>query len=87
MTDPQDNLMGRAAEVGAKMLAKMEAAALDSPVIGDVRGMGFYLSMEIVKNKETREPADDEGLRTHDADARPRATYRSSAAGTATSSA
>lgn len=58
MTDPQDNLMGRAAEVGAKMLAKMEAAAKDSTVIGDVRGKGFFLSMEIVKNKETREPAD-----------------------------
>lgn len=58
MTDPADNLIGRTAEVGDEMLAMMHAAAKDSPVIGEVRGKGFYLSMEIVKNKETREPAD-----------------------------
>jgi 4-aminobutyrate aminotransferase len=62
MTDPADNLMGRAAAVGEEMLAKMQAAAKDSPVIGDVRGKGFYLSMEIVKNKETREPASAEKM-------------------------
>jgi 4-aminobutyrate aminotransferase len=58
MTDPADNLIGRTAEVGDEMLAMMHAAAKDSAVIGEVRGKGFYLSMEIVKNKETREPAD-----------------------------
>lgn len=58
MTDPHDNLIGRAAKVGEEMLAMMRAAAEQSPVIGEVRGKGFFLAMEIVKNKETREPAD-----------------------------
>ena len=30
------------------------------PVIGDVRGKGFMLSVELVKNRETREPVDAE---------------------------
>jgi 4-aminobutyrate aminotransferase len=60
MTDPNDNLMGRAAAVGDEILGKMKAAMDDSPVIGNVRGRGFYLSMEMVKNKETREPANND---------------------------
>jgi adenosylmethionine-8-amino-7-oxononanoate aminotransferase len=31
-----------------------------SPLIGEVRGKGFMLSVEIIKNKETREPEDGE---------------------------
>jgi 4-aminobutyrate aminotransferase len=31
-----------------------------SPVMGDVRGKGFMLSVELVKDKETRTPADGE---------------------------
>ena len=33
-----------------------------SPVIGEVRGEGFYLSMEIVKDKATREPANGDAI-------------------------
>ena len=62
MTDPNDNLMGRATTVGNEMLAKMRAAQETSPVIGEVRGEGFYLSMEIVKDKATREPANGEAI-------------------------
>jgi len=62
MTDPNDNLMGRATTVGNAMLAKMHKAAESSPVIGEVRGKGFYLSMEIVKDKATREPANGNAI-------------------------
>jgi 4-aminobutyrate aminotransferase len=62
MTDPNDNLMGRAATIGDEMLAKMRAAQETSPVIGEVRGEGFFLSMEIVKDKATREPANGDAI-------------------------
>jgi 4-aminobutyrate aminotransferase len=56
MTDPKINLVGRTALVGADMKAKLQAGADASPVIGEVRGSGFYLSVELVKDKATREP-------------------------------
>lgn len=56
MTDPQLELMKRAEEVGAEMKAFFQKAMDTSPVIGDVRGKGLMLSVELVRNKQTREP-------------------------------
>jgi len=58
MTDPKLDLMGRATKVGGEIKAMFEKAAAKSKVMGEVRGQGFYLSVEIVKNKKTKEPAD-----------------------------
>jgi adenosylmethionine-8-amino-7-oxononanoate aminotransferase len=33
---------------------------LDLPIVGDVRGTGFFYAIELVKDKETRESFDDE---------------------------
>jgi adenosylmethionine-8-amino-7-oxononanoate aminotransferase len=33
---------------------------LDLPIVGDVRGEGFFYGIELVKNKETKETLDDE---------------------------
>ena len=33
---------------------------LDVPIVGDVRGTGFFYALELVKDKETRETFDDE---------------------------
>ena len=33
---------------------------LDVPIVGDVRGTGFFYALELVKDKETRESFDDE---------------------------
>ena len=39
--------------------AKLETL-LDLPIVGDVRGTGFFYALELVKNKETRETFDDD---------------------------
>ena len=39
--------------------AKLETL-LDLPIVGDVRGTGFFYALELVKNKETRETFNDE---------------------------
>ena len=39
--------------------AKLEQL-LDLPIVGDVRGTGFFNALELVKNKETRETFSDE---------------------------
>ena len=37
---------------------------LDLPIVGDVRGTGFFYALELVKNKETRETFSDEECET-----------------------
>ncbi len=36
------------------------AQLLDLPIVGDLRGTGFFYALELVKNKETRETFSDE---------------------------
>jgi adenosylmethionine-8-amino-7-oxononanoate aminotransferase len=37
---------------------------LDLPIVGDVRGTGYFYALELVKNKETRETFSDEECET-----------------------
>jgi adenosylmethionine-8-amino-7-oxononanoate aminotransferase len=37
---------------------------LDLPIVGDVRGTGFFYAIELVKDKETRQTFDDEECET-----------------------
>jgi 4-aminobutyrate aminotransferase len=60
MTDPALELVKRAEIVGADIKAIFQEAMEGSPVIGDVRGKGFMLSVELVKDKKTKTPADGE---------------------------
>jgi adenosylmethionine-8-amino-7-oxononanoate aminotransferase len=40
------------------------AQLLDLPIVGDLRGTGFFYALELVKNKETRETFNDEECET-----------------------
>jgi adenosylmethionine-8-amino-7-oxononanoate aminotransferase len=40
------------------------AQLLDLPIVGDLRGTGFFYALELVKNKETRETFSDEECET-----------------------
>lgn len=46
-----------AARVGAKMLARLNGWKKSHPLVGDVRGRGLMIGVELVKDKATREPA------------------------------
>jgi len=59
----EEGYIEHAAEVGAKMLARATAMRERHPLIGDVRGEGFLMTIELVKDRDTKEPADDEGKR------------------------
>src|SRR5438093_11318849 len=37
---------------------------LDLPIVGEVRGTGFFYAIELVKDKETRQTFDDEECET-----------------------
>ena len=49
------NLVAAAAERGASLRCKLEALAADSPVIGDIRGLGLLMAVEMVADKKTKE--------------------------------
>ena len=49
-------LVERAVEMGEYMRKKLEALALKHPSIGEVRGLGLFWAVELVKNRTTKEP-------------------------------
>ncbi|MEM9800195.1 MAG: aminotransferase class III-fold pyridoxal phosphate-dependent enzyme, partial [Planctomycetota bacterium] len=52
-----ERLMENARDVGAVFFAEMQAVAARHPIVGDVRGRGLYLGVDLVEDPETREPA------------------------------
>ena len=58
LTDKNYDLMGRAAQLGAEIKARLQEGANNSRIIGDVRGRGLFVGVELVKDKETKEPID-----------------------------
>jgi 4-aminobutyrate aminotransferase-like enzyme len=59
----QDKLMTNAAEVGAVLRTELSRLAGDFPCLGDVRGAGLYVGVEIVTDPATKTP-DRAGART-----------------------
>jgi 4-aminobutyrate aminotransferase-like enzyme len=51
----RENLVANAERVGAAMLRKLEAMKEKHRVIGDVRGKGLLLGLELVKDRRTKE--------------------------------
>lgn len=49
------NLIQRSVEMGERLLKKLQGL-LDLPYVGEVRGKGMLLGVELVKDKETKEP-------------------------------
>ena len=54
------NLVQHARELGRHCLERMLAMKDRHPLIGDVRGLGLFLGIELVKDRQTRERAHDE---------------------------
>jgi taurine---2-oxoglutarate transaminase len=52
----EDNLIEKSAELGAYLLDKSLELKDKHPSVGDVRGLGLFVGLELVKNKQTKEP-------------------------------
>jgi len=51
-----ERLMDRAIDVGDYFLKELKKLAEKHEIIGDIRGRGMFIGIDLVKNRETREP-------------------------------
>ena len=63
----EDGIQANAARVGGKLKSGFEALARKHDVIGDVRGLGLMLGIELVKDRGTKEPAKEACMRVFEA--------------------
>ena len=56
----QEKLQANAATVGEHILQGLRALQVEFPLIGDVRGTGLFIGVEMVKDRQTLSPATDE---------------------------
>ena len=55
-----ENLQEHARQVGERMLASLRPFVERYPIVGDVRGSGLFLGVELVRDREMLEPAAEE---------------------------
>ncbi|MFH0920925.1 MAG: aspartate aminotransferase family protein [Fibrobacterota bacterium] len=61
----EEELLQNVRTVGAAFMRRMEKMKAAHPIIGDVRGKGFLLGIELVKDKITKEPFNEAGRRVY----------------------
>jgi adenosylmethionine-8-amino-7-oxononanoate aminotransferase len=52
----EHNLVARAGEMGERLLSQLRQRLEESPHVGDVRGRGLFIGVELVRDRETKEP-------------------------------
>jgi 4-aminobutyrate aminotransferase-like enzyme len=57
----EEDILENVRSVGRFFMKRMEAMKETHPIIGDVKGKGFLLGIELVKDKKTKEPFDEAG--------------------------
>ncbi len=59
----RDKLVKNAADIGDYMLKRLQELKESHEIIGDVRGKGLFIGIELVKDPESKKPATEEARR------------------------
>jgi 4-aminobutyrate aminotransferase/(S)-3-amino-2-methylpropionate transaminase len=59
-TFEKENLLGRAESIGKTVMNRFRKMGEEHEIIGDVRGVGAMVAMELVRDRATKEPAKEE---------------------------
>ena len=62
----QEQLQANALKIGGHIMSGLEKLKTKHGIIGDVRGKGLLLGIELVKYRSTKEPAKAECARLHE---------------------
>ncbi|MGB3742303.1 MAG: aspartate aminotransferase family protein [Castellaniella sp.] len=60
----RDGLLANVRERGAQLMAQLGQVFADHPNVGDVRGRGLFVAVELVQDRNSKEPLDP-ALKTH----------------------
>lgn len=58
--EQEEQLSARAANIGASVVARLKGMQEKYPLIADIRSLGAMIGIELVKDRETKEPAKEE---------------------------
>lgn len=58
LTDPEQDLIGRAAALGAETKEQLQSRTAEMPLVGEVRGRGLMIGVELVSDRTARTPLD-----------------------------
>lgn len=61
----EEDVPAKARVIGGHMRARLEALQQRYDMIGDIRGRGQLIGIELVRDRQSREPAFEEGQRVH----------------------
>jgi 4-aminobutyrate aminotransferase len=62
LTENNNALINRAGQVGEETKGRLLDGAQKSRIVGEVRGRGLMIGIELVRDKETREPLDEDAM-------------------------
>jgi len=62
LTENNSDLIKRAGQVGEDIKERLQEGAKETRIIGDVRGRGLMIGIELVEDKETKEPLDGDSM-------------------------
>lgn len=62
LTENNSELITRASHVGEEIKRKLQEGGKETRTIGDVRGRGLFIGIEMVKDKESKEPLDPDSM-------------------------
>lgn len=58
----REELPARARSMGDYMLRELRAAVGEHPNVGDIRGMGLFLALELVRDQQSKQPLEEPNL-------------------------